>query len=1046
MIKTKRTAAVVLSLIIGTSGMTVSAIEENVYLDYIPEEIPENLILSADNWSNVVYMPEYVKYQASGSDLNMEVLQTNTNRWWVFGGMSIPAKGKILDFGGFKAGKTYVFQSMVKRLSGEDAIPYYGLAVGDGKYNYATTPATDIYGKDGMAVTSTDWMPFRDTLTIPENYTVAEASQTLHTGLRVQNTADLGSSVAIQKSLVNASVEGSMDTDGFYLAEEILYDIKIYGEENELNCNEPIDLRAEVVNQVGIQGTLKQNFNWYAVNSERTEIENTITVTETSEGSATVSVSENTEYGTYYIIAESEDYEGFRKGFEIEVKKAPLQDYQPEEGTGEFSNYIQKPQNSGFAKVSSDNVKMTVGDGYVIIEALADVDSNLGVEGLRVRNVGTNGLPLSFNFEPGKTYLIKAKVRNPEPENDTYFNVSISNSNTDTLAFTTQYGSEGLLLTEEWQEFVGSIIVSENYDIESSDKNLTLGLNSGSIKGSKAEVELSVYVGDVVPYDIAFNFEKNEVLGADDSFEVSASIVDIIGNDSGFSQEFEWYLLDDEKVNKIDALDIEISEDSTTAKVLTDIYSESGVYYLVAKSKKYEGFIKSIRIDVDKPSPEECIKEAIKSANKETLADNVEEYISFLNIMTEIENINYENLAEIIVNSRNVMDEENAIDFIKKAIVISAFEYGENLYDSENNFKYDEELNLKELDKNGVTVYSLFLNEITSEGKKAFQKAIKGNYSSFEEFEKKFIEQVLLKSIQYPVKSGMGTLELILTKENVEVADFEIDEYLSLKNKIDAAEYILNKEFTKEELEKTIAVIENTIEKAEDNKKPAGNKGGSSSGGGYSGGSSIIIAPSITNNNVNSDEDTETDSELGKEGTFTDVDEKHWAYRDIYYLDKRDIISGIGNGLFNPEGNVTREQFVKMICEAFQYETVNEVAGFSDVVSGTWYEKYITTAVKNGIISGMDDGKFGVGKVITREDMAVIINRAMGGNVVEDQVGDFNDYEEISEYARESVSFLQAFGVINGFDDGNFRPKAECTRAQAAKIICNVLKLRGDEM
>ena len=87
--------------------------------DLIPKEIPENLILSTGYYSQIVFGSSYayVNYLASGSDLNMEVTQTGADKWWVFGGMRIPLNGKMANIGGAKAGKTYVFQSMVKRFT-----------------------------------------------------------------------------------------------------------------------------------------------------------------------------------------------------------------------------------------------------------------------------------------------------------------------------------------------------------------------------------------------------------------------------------------------------------------------------------------------------------------------------------------------------------------------------------------------------------------------------------------------------------------------------------------------------------------------------------------------------------------------------------------------------------------------------------------------------------------------------------------------------------------------------------------------------------------
>lgn len=1052
----KSIAAIALSTMLMILGITSYAEGEiQDYSDYVPQDIPENFITSYNVVNCVNHVSNGVTsvYTDNNTSLTLKCAEGNkidSAKWNMLGGTVMSAKLSVaradgsdariplnLDF--FKAAKTYVFKTKVKKVEVDTSetgngttneIPVFGLATNQG-YKIKIYP--NEFKSTGKQITSTEYEDYAVTMTFPSNWsetdTTYEVGQNIFIGMLSNSTVP---------SSLKYTITPGIDT--FYLAEEVAYDITVEGEKTSLNCNETIDLTAEINNQVGIKGTLLQNFKWYVVNEERTELEDGISVAEGREGFATVSVSEDTEYGTYYVIAESEDYAGFKKGFKIEVKKPPLKDYIPGEATDGAENHIQKPENISFATASSNNVTVFEGDGYAIIEAMNDIESELGAEGLKVRTVGSNGLPSSFNFEPGKNYVIKAKVRNPQPETDVYFNASISNSTADTLALTTKYGEKGMLLTEEWQEFKSNIMISDNYDANApvNKRVLILGFNNGTPKGAKAEIELSVSVEDVSVYDIFLKVDENIVLGVNDSFEAEASVVNTVGGTDGILQEFNWYLLDNEKVNKTEALKIEVSDDTKKAKVITDIYSEADTYYLVCESKNYDGFVKSIRFEVDKPTAEEYIKEFIKTADKKELEENLEEYMKVLDVQTDIENINYENLSEIIVGSRSELNDENMNEFLKKAIVISAYENVEGLYNSDGSFKYDAELNLKELDKNGVTVYSLFTDEISKTGKIKLQKALEGTYTNFEEFEIKFAEEVILKSIENPKKSGLGILELILTKENAEFAQINIDEYLELEEKIDAAKYILKKEFTKEQLEEVISDIEDKIKK-ENNKNPAGNSssGGGGTGGSYSKPSSIVIAPNIPNK--------EEDAKVDSVQMFTDVGEEHWAYSEIYYLNKINVVSGVGDGLFNPNGIVTREQFVKMICEAFKIEDVNESCDFSDVVSGAWYEKYIQTAVAKGIIKGIDKNRFGVGEAITREDMAIIIGRAWGENSVEDLECDFSDVESISEYAKDSVVYLNSIGVINGFDDGTFKPKDKCTRAQAAKIICTILNLNRTE-
>lgn len=213
-------------------------------------------------------------------------------------------------------------------------------------------------------------------------------------------------------------------------------------------------------------------------------------------------------------------------------------------------------------------------------------------------------------------------------------------------------------------------------------------------------------------------------------------------------------------------------------------------------------------------------------------------------------------------------------------------------------------------------------------------------------------------------------------------------------------------------------------------------KSGKSSGGGGGGGSvkgtSGITGVDVTNYPI--DMTPEVKEEPVK---FTDIDGVQWAKEAIDALSADGVISGIGGGQFAPEANVTREQFVKMIVSAMNMEVAEGNADFSDLENGAWYQSYVNTAVKNGVISGIGDGKFGVGQSITREDAAVILYRAAKLSAKGEL--SFNDSADIALYAEDAVKTLASMEVISGTGDGSFAPKATCTRAQAAVMIYRLL-------
>lgn len=174
---------------------------------------------------------------------------------------------------------------------------------------------------------------------------------------------------------------------------------------------------------------------------------------------------------------------------------------------------------------------------------------------------------------------------------------------------------------------------------------------------------------------------------------------------------------------------------------------------------------------------------------------------------------------------------------------------------------------------------------------------------------------------------------------------------------------------------------------------------------------------------------------------FNDLDDVSWAWDAILYLSDEGIINGVGDGSFSPNSNIKREQIAKIITVAFNKYENGLTSDFDDLQNDGWSEAYIASAKKYGLMMGESDTIFGYGKAVTREDLCVIIYRAakMSGMTFETEKNDFTDYEEISEYAREAVSYLAGSGIVSGTGDGSFAPKRYATRAEAAKILYAVI-------
>lgn len=170
---------------------------------------------------------------------------------------------------------------------------------------------------------------------------------------------------------------------------------------------------------------------------------------------------------------------------------------------------------------------------------------------------------------------------------------------------------------------------------------------------------------------------------------------------------------------------------------------------------------------------------------------------------------------------------------------------------------------------------------------------------------------------------------------------------------------------------------------------------------------------------------------------FGDIEGYDWANTAITELYKKKIINGKADGMFAPADNVTREEFTKMIVSILGLSTDDARGAFEDVSSDDWFAAFVKAAVDNGIISGQSDVKFGVGENITRQDMAVILYNTLKylNITLEEENTSFADIDDVSDYAVEAVSKLSAAKIINGYEDGSFKPLNPATRAEAAKLI-----------
>lgn len=184
------------------------------------------------------------------------------------------------------------------------------------------------------------------------------------------------------------------------------------------------------------------------------------------------------------------------------------------------------------------------------------------------------------------------------------------------------------------------------------------------------------------------------------------------------------------------------------------------------------------------------------------------------------------------------------------------------------------------------------------------------------------------------------------------------------------------------------------------------------------------------------------------ETSYTDVPADSWYAEAVNYAVENGLFTGTSNTTFDPDGTMTRGMFVTALgrMAGISAETPAD-SGFSDVTSGAYYAPYVAWAAENNIVNGMGNGTFEPDTVLDREQMCTIFVRYLqeylnyDTSAYEGSATTFADADQISSWAAESVSIAQAMGLVQGIESDGviyFSPKESVTRAAGVTIFVRV--------
>lgn len=172
--------------------------------------------------------------------------------------------------------------------------------------------------------------------------------------------------------------------------------------------------------------------------------------------------------------------------------------------------------------------------------------------------------------------------------------------------------------------------------------------------------------------------------------------------------------------------------------------------------------------------------------------------------------------------------------------------------------------------------------------------------------------------------------------------------------------------------------------------------------------------------------------------TFSDVTSNDWYNNAILFVNSRELFVGVSQTKFAPNLPMTRAMLATVLYRLENDENIGAGNVFTDVLSGQWYSDGISWASLAGIVSGIGNGFFGVNDNITREQLAVFMYRYanyLGMDTIErGNTQRFLDAGETSPWANDAVRWAVGIGLMQG--DGTYlNPKGEALRAQVAAIV-----------
>ena len=178
---------------------------------------------------------------------------------------------------------------------------------------------------------------------------------------------------------------------------------------------------------------------------------------------------------------------------------------------------------------------------------------------------------------------------------------------------------------------------------------------------------------------------------------------------------------------------------------------------------------------------------------------------------------------------------------------------------------------------------------------------------------------------------------------------------------------------------------------------------------------------------------------------FVDVEPDNWFAEAVDFVSGHELFIGVSDTEFGPRLTMTRAMLVTVL---YRLEDKPDVAGklmFTDVEAGTWYTEAVEWAAKNGIVNGVGDNLYAPNADVTREQIATMLyryaqylGRDVSGRASLDK---FHDGDQVSDWAKEAMQWAVKLGIFQGDDTGALNPKNNATRAEVATLMQRIVAM-----